>query len=98
MGGMKIADDRTQQCVQEIMKREGLDEDDALRMIIDLGLKDYVVELYKQGDLTIREAAMILGLSLHQTLEIVERKIGGNVRREEALRALKLAKMLADIK
>ncbi|MGB7545703.1 MAG: hypothetical protein WBL92_08910 [Methanothrix sp.] len=95
---MKIAGDRTQQGVQEIMKREGLDEDDALRMIIDLGLKDYVVELYKQGDLTIREAAMILGLSLHQTLEIVERKIGGNVRREEALRALKLAKNLADIK
>ncbi len=45
MGGMKIAGDRTQQGVQEIMKREGLDEDDALRMIIDLGLKDYVVEL-----------------------------------------------------
>lgn len=57
-----------------------------------------MVELYKQGDLTIREAAMILGLSLRQTLEIVERKIGGNVRREEALRALKLAKGLADIK
>ena len=67
-------------------------------MIIDLGLKDYVVELYKQGDLTIREAAMILGLSLRQTLEIVERKIGGNVRREEAVRALKLAKNLAEIK
>jgi predicted HTH domain antitoxin len=98
MGGMKIAGDRTQQGVREIMKREGLDEDDALRMIIDLGLKDYVVEIYKQGDLTIREAAMILGLSLRQTLEIVERKIGGNVRREEALRALKLAKNLADIK
>lgn len=98
MDEMKTAGDRTQQGIQEIMKREGLDENDALRMIIDLGLKDYVVELYKQGDLTIREAAMILGLSLRQTLEIVERKIGGNVRREEALRALKLAKGLADIK
>lgn len=98
MGEMKTVGDRTQQGIQEIMKREGLDENDALRMIIDLGLKDYVVELYKQGDLTIREAAMILGLSLRQTLEIVERKIGGNVRREEAVRALKLAKNLADIK
>ena len=98
MGGMKIAGDRTQQGVQEIMKREGLDEDDALRMIIDLGLKDYVVELYKQGDLTIREAAMILGLSLRQTLEIVEKKIGGNVGRDEACRAQELAKKLAEIK
>jgi len=65
-------------------------------MILDLGLKDYVVELYKRGDVTIREAAVILGLNLRQTLEIVEKKIGGNVGREEAIRALELAKKLAD--
>ena len=59
-------------------------------MILDLGLKDYVVELYRQGDVTIREAAAILGLNLRQTLEIVEKKIGGNVGREEAIRALEL--------
>lgn len=40
MDEMKTAGDRTQQGIQEIMKREGLDENDALRMIIDLGLKD----------------------------------------------------------
>lgn len=78
------------------MKREGLDEEDALRMVIDLGLKDYVVELYRRGDLTIREAAAILDLNLRQTLEIVEKKIGGNVGREEACRALDLAKKLAE--
>lgn len=78
------------------MKREGLDEEDALRMVIDLGLKDYVVELYRRGDLTILEAAAILDLNLRQTLEIVEKKIGGNVGREEACRALDLAKKPAE--
>jgi predicted HTH domain antitoxin len=82
--------------IREIMRREGLDEEDALRMVIDLGLKDYVVELYRRGDLTIREAAAILDLSLRQTLEIVEKKIGGNVGRDEACRALDLAKALAE--
>lgn len=96
MGEVKVARDRTYKGVQEIMKREGLDEEGALSMIIDLGLKDYVVDLYRRGDLTIREAAAILDLSLRQTLEIVEKKIGGNVGREEACRALELAKKLAE--
>lgn len=42
---MLVSIDRTYKVIQEIMKREGLDEEGALSMIIDLGLKDYVVEL-----------------------------------------------------
>ena len=49
-----------------------------------------------EGDLTIREAAAILDLNLRQTLEIIEKKIGGNVTREEAKRALELAEKLAE--
>jgi len=98
MGEVKAARDRTFKGILEIMEREGIDEEGAMVMIIDLGLKDYVVELYRQGDVTIREAAAILGLNLRQTLEIVEKKIGGNVGREEAIRALELAKKLAEVK
>jgi hypothetical protein len=98
MGEVKAARDRTFKGIQEIMEREGIDEEGAMVMILDLGLKDYVVELYRQGDVTIREAAAILGLNLRQTLEIVEKKIGGNVGREEAIRAMELAKKLAQKK
>jgi hypothetical protein len=98
MGEVKVARDRTFKGILEIMEREGIDEEGAMVMILDLGLKDYVVELYRQGDVTIREAAAILGLNLRQTLEIVEKKIGGNVGRDEAIRALELAKKLAEVK
>jgi predicted HTH domain antitoxin len=98
MGEVKAARDRTFKGILEIMEREGIDEEGAMVMILDLGLKDYVVELYRQGDVTIREAAAILGLNLRQTLEIVEKKIGGNVGKEEAIKALELAKKLADAK
>jgi hypothetical protein len=60
--------------------------------------KDYAVELYRRGDVTICEAGAILGLNLRQTLKIVEKKIGGNVGGEEAIRALELAKKLAKMK
>ena len=98
MGEVKAARDRTFKGILEIMEREGIDEEGAMVMILDLGLKDYVVELYRQGDVTIREAAAILGLNLRQTLEIVEKKIGGNVGKEEAIKALELAKKLAEVK
>ncbi len=80
------------------MERKGIDEEGAMVMILDLGIKDFVVELYRRGDVTIREAAAILGINLRQTLEIIEKKIGGNVGREEAIRALEQAKKLADAK
>ncbi len=95
---VKAARDRALKGILEIMEREGIDEEGAMVMILDLGLKDYVVELYRRGDVTIREASAILGLNLRQTLEIVEKKIGGNVGREEAIRALELAKKLAEVK
>ena len=98
MGEVKAARDRTFKGILEIMEREGIDEEGAMVMILDLGLKDYVVELYRQGDVTIREAAAILGLNLRQTLEIVEKKIGGNIGKEEAIKALELAKKLAEVK
>jgi hypothetical protein len=33
------------------MKREGPDENGTLRIIIDLGFKEYVDELYRRGDI-----------------------------------------------
>lgn len=43
-------------------------------------------------------AKLRLSLNLRQTLEIMEKKIGGNVGPEEAIRALDLAKKLAEVK
>ena len=65
MGEVKVAMDRTFKGILEIMEREGIDEEGFIR----------------RGDVTIREAAAILGHNLRQTLEIIEKKIGGNVGR-----------------
>jgi predicted HTH domain antitoxin len=57
---------------------------------------DYVAELYESGEISIREAAEILQLNFRQTMEILEKKVRGNVRPEQEARALNLAKRLAE--
>jgi predicted HTH domain antitoxin len=73
------------------MKRNGLDEEGAMKKIIN-----HVAELYKDGEISIREAAEILQLNFRQTLEILEKKVGGNVERDQETKALNLAKRLAE--
>jgi predicted HTH domain antitoxin len=78
------------------MKKNGLDEEKAMKKIVNLGIRDYVADLYRGGEISVREAAEILQLNYRQTLEILEEKVGGNVGREEEMKALNLARKLAE--
>ena len=78
------------------MRKNGLDEEGAVKRIINLGIQDYVADLYKDGEISIREAAEILQLNFRQTFEILEKKVGGNVEEAQEIKALKLAKKLAE--
>ena len=96
MGEVMIVRDQSIDKVLDIMKKDGLDEENAMKKIINLGIRDYVIELYKDGEISIREAAEILQLNLRQTLDVLEQKVGGNVSREEELKALNFARKLAE--
>ena len=96
MGEVMIVRDQSINKVLDIMKKDGLDEENAMKKIINLGIRDYVIELYKDGEISIREAAEILQLNLRQTLEVLEQKVGGNVSRDEELKALNFARKLAE--
>lgn len=96
MGEVMVVRDQSINKVLDLMKKDGLDEKSAMKKIINLGIQDYVAELYKDGEVTIREAAEILQLNFRQTLELLEEKVGGNVGYEEETKALSLAKKLAE--
>ncbi len=61
-----------------------------------MGILNYVLELYSDGEITVREAAEILQLNFRQTAELLEKEVGGNVRIEEEKKALDLARRLAE--
>lgn len=77
------------------MKKSDSDEEGAVKQIINLGIQDYVAELYRDGEISIREAAEILQLNFRQTFEILEKKVGGNVEQDQEVKALNLARKLA---
>ena len=45
-----------------------------MKRIINLGIQDYVADLYKDGEISIRDAAEILQLNFRQTFKILEKK------------------------
>lgn len=96
MGEVMVIRDQSMNRVLDLMRKEGLDEEKAIKKIINMGIQDYVADLYKNGEISIRESAEILQMSFRQTLEILEAKIGGNVGREEEIKALNYAKKLAE--
>ena len=96
MGEVMVARDKSIDKVLDHMKKSGLNEESAIKRIIKLGILDYVCELYSDGKITIREAAEILQLNFRQTAELLENKVGGNVRIEEEKKALDLARRLAE--
>jgi predicted HTH domain antitoxin len=96
MGEVMVARDESIKKVLDLMKKNGLDEEKAMKKIVNLGIRDYVADLYRGGEISVREAAEILQLNYRQTLEILEEKVGGNVGREEEMKALNLARKLAE--
>ena len=97
MGEVIIIRDSSLKNVLDLMKKEGLDEEGAIKKILRLGITDYVLELYQKGELTVREVAEILDISLRDALELIEEKAGGgNVSAEEQIKAIELAKKLSE--
>lgn len=96
MGNVMLARTQPLNRIIDLMREKGLGEDDAVKRIVDLGIQDYVAGLYQSGEISIREAADIMHLSYRETLDLLEKKVGGNVAPEQEARALMLAKRLAD--
>ncbi|VVB63789.1 Uncharacterised protein [uncultured archaeon] len=96
MGEVMVVKDRSINRVIDLMRKDGLDEERAIKKIINLGIQDYVADLYRDGEISIREAAEILQMSFRQTYEILEEKVGSNVGHEEEIKALNLARKLAE--
>lgn len=75
------------------VNKEGLDESTVIRQLIHLGIKQYISKLYKEGELSLREASELLEVPVRETLEILwEEGVKGNILVSTQLKALELTK------
>lgn len=66
-----------------------VDESDAIRQLIKLGLREYAVNLYKDRKITLREASELADASLREMLDLLmEHGIKGNVTMRQQQRSL----------
>jgi predicted HTH domain antitoxin len=70
-------------------KKEKLDEPTTIRKFLRLGAEKYVGDNYVRGDVSLREAADVLDITVRETLELFwDMGIAGNIDADKALKAI----------
>jgi len=75
--------------IQYRARRERLDESTAIRQLISLGAMEYAIHLYRDGKVTLNEAAEVAGLSPREMIETLwDHGVKGNVTVDQQRKAL----------
>lgn len=75
--------------VDLVRRREALDASAATRKLLSLGLERYVAQLYREGEVTLREAAGLLELPTREAMErLWSLGAAGNVTASQNLQAM----------
>lgn len=70
-------------------RRERLDESTAIRQLIALGATEYAIHLYRDGKVTLNEAADVADLTPREMLEVLwDHGVKGNVSVDQQRKAL----------
>ncbi|MDI6858994.1 MAG: hypothetical protein QMC85_00705 [Methanocellales archaeon] len=97
---------KTTRLTEELIKgvkyrsqREKVDESTAIRQLLSLGLREYAVLLYKNGESTLREAADICGITPREMLEVlIEHGVRGNVKFDQQRKSLEYVRVMSGIR
>jgi predicted HTH domain antitoxin len=79
-----------------LRKHEGGDASDVIRRMIRRGLEREMVDLYRQGRVSLREMADVLSISVREALDLLWRQgVHGNVTMAQALEAMEVGRKLS---
>ena len=72
--------ERLLKAVRDVARREHLDESTATRQLIALGATEYAVRLYREGKITLRDAAELADTTVRGMIEtLLDHGVKGNV-------------------
>ena len=85
---MRIPDD-IDRAIEYVSKVEKIEKAQSLRKLARVGFEYYVVKAYKQGTITLRQAASLLKMTLSETIDLfVEMGARGNISAKDVLASL----------
>jgi len=75
--------------IEIVEKEEKIEESTAMRKLIRIGFETYIGNLYKQGKVTLRQAAKLLNLSPIEAMNLfLDAGIKGNLDASDVLASL----------
>jgi len=75
--------------IEYVSKIEKIDKTQSFRKLARIGFEYYVVNEYRKGTITLREASELLGLTLSETIDLLlEVGVKGNIRASDVLESL----------
>lgn len=75
--------------IEIVEKEEKIEESTAMRKLIRIGFETYIGNLYKQGKVTLRQAAKLLNLSQIEAMNLfLDAGIKGNLDASDVLASL----------
>jgi predicted HTH domain antitoxin len=78
-----------ERAIRYVARREKTEQAQTLRTLARLGFEAYVARSYQRAEVTLREAAKLLGLSLWETMDrLADSGVPGNVTAAEVLGGL----------
>ncbi|MFH1951984.1 MAG: UPF0175 family protein [Pseudomonadota bacterium] len=85
---MRIPED-IDRAIEYISKTEKIEKAQSLRKLARIGFEYYVVKAYKDGRITLREASVLLRLTLSETIDLLaDMGVKGNIRAEDVFTSL----------
>ena len=86
---IRITDDMMS-ALQLVGKEEKIEPSTAMRKLVRIGYESYIGNLYRQGKVTLRDAAALLDLNQIETLDLfLDAGISGNLDATDVLTSLR---------
>jgi len=68
---------------------ENVDESTAIRQLITIGVKEYAVKLYREGKMSLTEAANLANVTVREMIDLLlDRGVRGNIRTDQQEKAI----------
>ncbi len=81
--------ERLLKAVRDVARREHLDESTATRQLIAFGAMEYAVRLYREGKITLRDAAELADTTVRGMIDILlDHGVKGNVTATQERKAI----------
>lgn len=85
---MRISED-IEQAIEYVANAENVEKSQSLRILARVGFESYIVKVYREGKITLRDASSLLQLTLSETIDLLgEMGVKGNIRAKDVLASL----------